>query len=74
MSVARIKKDFRDLPVEDEIRLVQELWDENEDPGAALTLTPEQQAEIEARYQRYHDDPSRAILWEEVEARYERSR
>ncbi len=74
MSVARIKKDFRDLPVEDKIRLVQELWDEIEDPGAALPLTPEQQAEIEARYRRYQDNPSRALSWEEVEARYERSK
>lgn len=74
MSVARIKKDFRDLPVEDKIRLVQELWDEIGDPGAALALSPEQQAEIEARYQRYKDDPSRAIPLEEVEARYARGK
>jgi putative addiction module component (TIGR02574 family) len=72
MSIARIKKDFRDLPNDDKIRLVQELWDEIADPGAAFVLSPEQEAELDARYQRYREDPSRAIPLAEVEARYER--
>ena len=72
MSVARIKNDFKDLPNEDKIRLVQELWGEIADRDAAFVLTAEQEAEIDARYQRYQSDPSRAIPLAEVEARYER--
>lgn len=72
MSVARIKNDFSSLPDAEKIRLVQELWDEIGDHDAAFSLTPEQQAELDARYQRYRDDPSRAIPLSEVEERYER--
>jgi putative addiction module component (TIGR02574 family) len=72
MSMARIKKDFRDLPNDDKIRLVQELWDEIADPDAAFVLSPEHEAELDARYQRYQEDPSRASPLAEVEARDER--
>jgi len=72
MSVARIKSDFNELPNEDKIRLVQELWDAIADAGAAFVLTPEQEAELDSRYRRYKSDPSRAIPLTDVEARYER--
>ena len=71
MSVARIRSDFKDLPNDDKIRVVQELWDAIEDPDAAFTLTPELEAELDARYQRYREDPTRAIPLSEVESRYQ---
>ena len=71
MSVARIRSDLKDLPNDDKIRVVQELWDAIEDPDAAFTLTPELEAELDARYQRYREDPTRAIPLSEVESRYQ---
>lgn len=72
MSVARIKSDFKELPIEDKIRLAQDLWDEIGDHEAALALTPEQEAEFDARYQRYTENPGSAIPLAEALARYER--
>lgn len=74
MSVTRIKSDFKDLTRDDKIRLVQDLWDEIGDRDAAFVLTPEQEAELNARYERYRADPSRAIPLSEVLARYERKK
>ena len=74
MSVARIKSDFRNLTRDDKIQLVQELWDEIADRDAAFVLTAEQEAELDARYQRYLADPSIAIPLNEVMARFEREK
>lgn len=74
VSVARIKSDFKNLTRDDKIQLVQDLWDEIEDKDAAFVLTPEQEAELDARYQRYLADPSRAIPLSEVMARFEREK
>jgi len=71
VSVARIKSDFRNLTRDDKIQLVQDLWDEIEDKDAAFVLTPEQEAELDARYQRYLADPSTAIPLDEVLASFE---
>jgi len=74
VSVARIKSDFRNLTRDDKIQLVQELWDEIADRDAAFVLTAEQEAELDARYQRYLADPSIAIPLNEVMARFEREK
>ena len=40
---------FRKLTLEDRIRLVEDLWDSIAEDQAALKLTPEQAAELDAR-------------------------
>lgn len=72
MSVARIKKDFKGLSDQEKLRLVQELWDEIENRDSILAVTPEQEAELDARYQRYCEDPTRAIPLAEVQAAFQR--
>lgn len=66
MSVARIKSDFANLTRDEQIQLVQELWDEIEDREAAFVLTPEQEAELERRYARHLTHPEEAIPLAEV--------
>lgn len=72
MSIAEIRREFKHLSTEDKIRLLHELWDEIE--PSAQELTNSQAAELRARHQRYEQDPARTLTWEEVEARYQRSK
>lgn len=44
-----MKVNIRELPVEDRIRLVEDLWDSIAQDQHALPLTPEQAAELDRR-------------------------
>ena len=47
---------LRDLPVEQRLQLVEELWDSIAADQAALPLTAEQRAELERRLDAYEVD------------------
>ena len=55
-------------PVEDRIRLVQEIWDRLADQGHQPELSNEMKAEIDRRLASHAADPEAAIPWEQVEA------
>ena len=69
MSVARIKKDFNSLSIEGKIQLIHELWGDIERTSDSLPPAPGLADELHARYEKYKRDPSRALSWDEVEAR-----
>lgn len=50
---------LRELPVEERIRLVEDLWDSIAADRKALPITPEQQAELDHRLKAYEVDKSR---------------
>jgi putative addiction module component (TIGR02574 family) len=58
----------RSLPVDDQVRLVDQIHEELEALANDLNMTPEQIKEIERRIAAYDADPSIGIPWEEVEA------
>ncbi len=47
---------LRELPLEERIRLVEDLWDSIASDQNALPLTPEQQAELDKRLDAYEKD------------------
>ena len=47
---------FRKLPLDERIRLVEDLWDSIAANQHALPLTPEQQAELDRRLDAYESD------------------
>ena len=47
---------LRDLPLNERIRLVEDLWDSIASDQNALPLTPEQQAELDRRLDAYEAD------------------
>ena len=63
--------DVLDLPVEDRLQLVQEIWDSIADAPAALQLTEEDKRLIDERLEARRKNPTAASPWKEVLARIE---
>jgi putative addiction module component (TIGR02574 family) len=73
MTLEQLEAAALNLPIQERIRLAQELWDsilsEAEAEPDLLPLTEEQIREIERRLAEHERDPSSAIPWEEAHAR-----
>jgi putative addiction module component (TIGR02574 family) len=63
---AQIKDEFNKLPVGDQIELLCELWDALAAEPGAVTLSDDQQRELERRYERHLERPEEAVAWTEV--------
>ncbi len=63
---------LRELPVEDRLQLVGELWDSIADDAAALKLSPAQIAELNRRMDELEADPKAGRSWDEVRADIEK--
>jgi putative addiction module component (TIGR02574 family) len=57
---------LRDLPLEERIKLVEDLWDSIAADQQALPLTPDQRAELDRRLDAYEDDKNRGQLADDV--------
>ena len=57
---------LRELPVEERIKLVEDLWDSIAEDRKALPVTPEQKAELERRLKAYEVDKNRGRLATDV--------
>lgn len=57
---------LRKLPVDERIRLVEDLWDSIASDQTALPLTSEQQAELDRRLDAYEADGDRGRPAEDV--------
>ena len=57
---------LRELPIDERIRLVEDLWDSIAADQAALPLTPEQRAELDGRLDAYESDGNRGRVVAEV--------
>ena len=53
---------LQELPVEERIRIVEDLWDSIAADQKALPLTPEQKAELDRRLDAYEIDRNRGRL------------
>jgi putative addiction module component (TIGR02574 family) len=61
--------DFLELPVEDRIRLAQEIWDSIAAVPDAVQLTHAERAELDGRLDAYYRDRNAGSPWPEVRAR-----
>lgn len=57
---------LRELPVEERIKLVEDLWDSIAEDSKALPVTPEQRAELDRRLKAYEVDKNRGRLAADV--------
>jgi putative addiction module component (TIGR02574 family) len=61
--------DILELPVEERIQLVEDVWDSIAEAPEATSLTEEQKAELDRRLEAYHKNPSAGSPWESVKNR-----
>jgi putative addiction module component (TIGR02574 family) len=65
---------IRALPVEDQLDLVFQLWDQIVDAGWRPMPSPELLEELRRRLAAHDADPSRALTWEQVVEHVRRDR
>jgi len=63
---------LKDLPIEERIRLVEDLWDSIASDQEALPLTDEQKAELDRRLDSYLSDRNKGRSAEEALAEIKR--
>jgi putative addiction module component (TIGR02574 family) len=68
MSFQDVLAEVDSWPIEDRIRLVQEVWDRLADQGHEPELSDAMKAEIDRRLATHAANPDAAIPWEQVEA------
>ena len=68
MTVEQAIKDISALPLNDQLRVVQAIWDRLPE-GVGTELTESQRAELDRRWAEYKADPSTALSEEEFRAR-----
>lgn len=69
MDYQSVRDEVESWPVDDRIRLVQDVWDRLADHGDEPELTMEMKAELDRRIEELDRDPDAGIPWEEVKAR-----
>jgi putative addiction module component (TIGR02574 family) len=68
MDLNTVLTEVDSWPIEDRIRLVQEVWDRLMDQGHESELTDEMKAELDRRLAAHRANPEAAIPWKRVEA------
>ena len=61
--------DVLELPLQDRLRLVEDIWNSIADAPEALELSKEDKEFIDARLEARHRNPNAGSPWEEVYAR-----
>jgi len=65
-----ILDEVKKLPVNDRIKLVENIWEGIEAETSEISLTPAQTAELQRRIEEYERNPTSGIPWEEVRDRW----
>lgn len=68
MNIEQTISDLAALPVDERLRIVQMLWD-SIPPESAVTVSPDQRAELDHRIAAHEENPDSAILRDELERR-----
>lgn len=69
MDVQAVFAEANTWPAEDQIRLLEKIWEKLVDEGSAPVITPELGAELDRRCNALDANPSTATSWATVEAR-----
>ena len=73
MSTITLNEVFQ-LPAQERLRIASALWDSAANQPEAFHLTPEQEAELDARYADYLAHPSVGESWHAVKSQILQSR
>jgi len=69
MDYQAVLSEVESWPIDDRIRLVQDVWDRLVDQGYEPELTEEMKAELDRRIEEMDRNPDSGVPWEEVKAR-----
>ena len=61
--------DIAEMPVEDRIRLVEDIWDSIVELPEPVPVPEWHKQELDERLKAYHDDPAAGSPWSEVRRR-----
>ena len=61
--------DLLGLPVEERLRLVEDLWDSIAEVPEAVELSDDQRKELDERLEQFHHDPEAGSPWKDVRDR-----
>ena len=74
MNLAKKLKEIESWPVDDQIELVQCVWDRLVDSGWQPEVTEEQKAELDRRWQEHEANPDNVVTWESIVEHLRRKR
>jgi len=69
MDYQSVLNEVESWPIDDRLRLVQDVWDQLADQGYEPELTEEMKAELDRRIEEMDRNPGAGVPWEEVKAR-----
>jgi putative addiction module component (TIGR02574 family) len=69
MDYQTVLSEVETWPIDDRIRLVQDVWDRLADQGYEPELTEEMKAELDRRIEEMDRNPGAGIPWEAAKAR-----
>ena len=73
MDLNSLIHEVRNWPVEDRLRLIEEVWDGLAAAPEMNDLTDAQKQDLQRRLDAYRDNPRAGSTWEEVKARLQGS-
>jgi putative addiction module component (TIGR02574 family) len=62
------RSDFLQLPLDERLQLLEELWESIAGNPEAVPLTEAQKRELDRRWALYEQDPERGISWDQAKA------
>ena len=74
MDLSAVLREVDSWPVDDRIRLVQEVWGRLVDRGLEPDLTDDQKAEFDRRLAEIEANPDAVTTWEAIKAHVRRPR
>ena len=74
MDLKAVVTEVRSWPVEDRLRLIEEVWDEISDEGYEPELTEDLKALLDRRLEALDADHGNVLTWDEIKAHVRRPR
>ncbi len=69
MDLTTVMKEVGNWPLEDRLRLIEEVWDTLSDRAGGAVLTENQRQDLERRLDAYRDNPKAGSSWDDVKMR-----
>jgi putative addiction module component (TIGR02574 family) len=63
---SQLVKDARELPLAEQIKLIDALWESIAKQGYEPPLTPEQAAELDRRFDAHRRQPDDVVSWDSI--------